>query len=173
MAIITIAALSVSYWICRMHANQAKLYLNNDNYHIRVALFAAYRTQHADIVMLGNSLTEWVDWNELLGRTGIANRGIASDVTYGYLQRMEFVYTLSPKICFVEGGINDIYANLPAGDVFENHVTIVEGLRKRNIIPVITSTLYTSTKWKSPTSILVSPNTHRNRTSSSSTSSRS
>jgi lysophospholipase L1-like esterase len=132
-----------------MNSQHESLYLANPNYHLRVALFATYRTQHADIVMLGNSLTEWADWNELLGRTGIANRGIASDITYGYLQRMEYVYKLSPRICFIEGGINDLYANVPVVAVFENFVKIVEELRERSIIPVITSTLYTSTKWHS------------------------
>jgi lysophospholipase L1-like esterase len=150
-ALILSAILALAYWTYRMNSQSQfdKLYLQNPNYHLRVALFAAYRTQQANIVMLGNSLTEWVDWNELLGRTGIANRGIASDVTSGYLQRMEYVFKLSPKICFVEGGINDIYANVPVAAVFENFVKIVEALRAKNIIPVITSTLYTSTKWHS------------------------
>ncbi len=140
-----------AYFVYRMNANAQleTLYLQNANYPLRVALFASYKTQRADIVMLGNSLTEWVDWNELLGRTGIANRGIASDIIYGYLQRMEYVYKLSPKICFIEGGINDLYANVPLDVVYENYVKVVEELRKRSIIPVITSTLYTSTKWHS------------------------
>lgn len=149
--LVVVFTLTLAYWSYRMTSlsQRDKLYLENPNYHLRVALFAAYRTQHADIVMLGNSLTEWVDWNELLGRTGIANRGIASDVTSGYLQRMEYVFKLSPKICFIEGGINDLYANVPREDVFENMVAMVEQLLARNIVPVITSTLYTSTKWHS------------------------
>lgn len=150
-ALILVAILALAYWTYRMNSQSQldKLYLQNPNYHLRVALFAVYRTPQADIVMLGNSLTEWVDWNELLGRTDIANRGIASDITYGYLQRMEYVLTLSPKICFIEGGINDIYANVPVSVVFEHVVKVVERLRAKNIIPVITSTLYTSPKWHS------------------------
>jgi lysophospholipase L1-like esterase len=144
-----LAAALFFFWKTTMNAQYESLYLQNANYSLRVALFGSYRTQQADIVILGNSLTEWVDWNELLGRTGIANRGIAGDVTYGYLQRMEYVYKFSPKICFVEGGINDLYANVPVDVVFENYVNIVEELRKHNIVPVITSTLYTSTKWHS------------------------
>jgi hypothetical protein len=31
--------------------------------------------------MLGNSLTAGVDWNELLDRPDIANRGIGGDIT--------------------------------------------------------------------------------------------
>jgi lysophospholipase L1-like esterase len=148
---VVVAVAAISYWTYRMnsHTQMEKLYLENGNYPIRVALFQEYKTGHADIVMLGNSLTDWVDWNELLGRNGIANRGIAGDITYGYLQRMNYVYVLSPKICFIEGGINDVYANVPVESVYENFVKIVGQLREHNIIPVITSTLYTSTKWHS------------------------
>lgn len=137
------------YFFYRINANSQleKLYLQNLNYHVRIALFAAYRTQHADIVMLGNSLTEWVDWNELLGRKNIANRGIASDVTGGYLHRLEQVYKLKPKLCFIEGGINDLYANVPVDVVFENYTKIVDTLRLHSITPIIQSTLFVSPKW--------------------------
>jgi lysophospholipase L1-like esterase len=123
------------------------LYLLNKNYANKIGLYDLYKTEHADVVMLGNSLTEWVDWNELLGRKNIANRGIASDVTGGYLHRMEYVYKLKPTICFVEGGINDIYADVPVDVVFENYVKIIEGLRTHNIIPIVQSTLFVSPKW--------------------------
>lgn len=151
VAVLIVAVIPFASVVYQMNTARQleQLYLQNPNYHLRVALFRSYKTRHTDIVMLGNSLTEWVDWNELLGRTSIANRGIASDVTSGYLQRMEYVFNLSPKICFVEGGINDIYASVPVTVVFENFVAIIERLREKNIIPVITSTLYTSTKWHS------------------------
>ena len=131
-----------------MNAQLESLYLQNANYHLRVALFAAYPAQHADIVMLGNSLTEWVDWNELLGRTNIANRGIAGDVTGGYLHRLYQVYRLKPKLCFVEGGINDLYANVPVVVVFENYKNIINDIRSNNIVPIIQSTLFVSPKWR-------------------------
>ncbi len=131
----------------RMNGQSEKLYLQNPNYQIKTALYELYKTEQADIVMLGNSLTQWVDWNELLGKKNIANRGIANDITGGYLHRLEYVYKLKPKLCFIEGGINDIYANVPVDVVYENYKKIVEELRSHSITPIIQSTLFVSPKW--------------------------
>ena len=42
-------------------------------------------------VMLGDSLTEYVDWESMLGHGGISNRGIARDTTEGVLKRVDQV----------------------------------------------------------------------------------
>ncbi len=138
-----------SYWFYRTKTQVPldALYLQNKNYSLQVGLYDLYRTEQTDIVMLGNSLTEWVEWDELLGRQNVVNRGIAGDVTSGYLQRLESVYKLRPKICFVEGGINDIYADVPVSVIFENYKKIVESLQAHGIIPIIQSTLFVSPKW--------------------------
>ena len=135
------------FYKVRTTAQFESLYLQNKNYALQTALFDLYATQQTDVVMLGNSLTQWVDWNELLGRKNIANRGIASDVTAGYLHRLDQIYRLKPKLCFIEGGINDLYANVPVDGVVENYVKIVEALQAKNIIPIIQSTLFVSPKW--------------------------
>ena len=123
-------------------------YIQNRNYTNQTALYDVYKTEKADVVMLGNSITFGVNWNELMGRSSIVNRGIGSDNTYGFLQRMEYVYKLHPRLCCIMGGINDIYQDTPAEHVFENYIKILDGLRTHGIIPVIQSTLFVSTKWK-------------------------
>lgn len=123
------------------------LYLQNQNYPLQVGLYDLYRTTRADVVMLGNSLTYGVNWNELLGRSNVVNRGIISDVTEGYLQRLEYVYRLQPKLCFIEGGVNDLYANVPASTVLRNFTRIVEELRSHGIVPVVQSTFFVGTRW--------------------------
>lgn len=147
-SVLTVLAL---YLIYNKSANGQTdaLYLLNKNYILQTALFSNYKTDHADVVMLGNSLTQWVDWNELLGRKNIVNRGIAGDITEGYLKRLDQVLSLKPRLCFIEGGINDIYANVPVRIVFENYVKIVETLRSHNITPIVQSTLFVSPKWHS------------------------
>lgn len=124
------------------------LYKQNRNYTIQTELYNIYKTERADVVMLGNSITFGVNWNELMGRTKIVNRGIGSDNTYGFLQRMEYVYSLHPKICCIMGGINDIYLETPVERIFENYKKITAELRLHKIVPVIQSTLFVSTKWK-------------------------
>ncbi|MEK7250541.1 MAG: GDSL-type esterase/lipase family protein, partial [Bacteroidota bacterium] len=144
---VLVAAASCAFYKMKAHAQLDSLYLKNKNYPIQTSLYDLYKTEHADVVMLGNSLTQWVDWNELLGRKNIANRGIAGDVTSGYVHRLEYVYKLKPKLCFIEGGINDIYANVPVDVVYENYKKIVEELRSHSITPIIQSTLFVSPKW--------------------------
>ena len=101
-----------------LDAQYANLYLKNGNYKVQIGMFNKYKTSHADVVMLGNSLTYNANWNELLGRKNIANRGINSDITAGYLHRLSYVYRLRPKLCFIEGGVNDVYAGYSASDIF-------------------------------------------------------
>ncbi len=50
-----------------------------------------------NIVMLGNSLTNRISWNELLGRDDVANRGIGSDITAGFTHRINFAFNVNPK----------------------------------------------------------------------------
>ena len=135
---------------CRGRAQSGveTMYKQNPEYTIQTELYSIYKTEKADIVMLGNSITFGVNWNELMGRTTVINRGIASDNMYGYLQRLENIYTLHPKLCCIMGGINDIYQGLPVEVVFENYKKLIEGLRSHKIVPVIQSTLFISSKWR-------------------------
>lgn len=124
------------------------LYKQNGNYTIQTKLYDIYKTEKADVVMLGNSITFGVNWNELMGRTKIVNRGIGSDNTVGFLQRMEYIYKLHPQLCCIMGGINDIYQDATVEKIFENYKKIIEGLQAHKIIPIIQSTLVVSTEWK-------------------------
>jgi lysophospholipase L1-like esterase len=138
----------VYWWYAHLtHTDSNLLYLENKNYSLQVGLHDTYPTSAADVVMLGNSLTYGVDWNELLGRHNIINRGIAGDITKGFLHRLDYVVRLHPKLCFIEGGVNDVYANVPVQTVFHNYQEIVEQLRSHDIIPIIQSVLYVSPLW--------------------------
>jgi lysophospholipase L1-like esterase len=124
------------------------LYLKNKTYHLQRGLHAISRTTKADVVMLGNSITFGANWSELLGRQNIVNRGIGGDNTYGFLSRLDDIVALQPKMCFVMGGINDIFSDIPLDSIYANYVKIIERLRAKGITPVIQSTLHVSQKWK-------------------------
>lgn len=124
------------------------LYRTSKTYTVQMGLHRLYSMQRASIVMLGNSITYGVNWVELMGRQSIANRGIGGDNTYGMLNRMEYVYSLKPKLCCVMAGINDIYAGIPIDTIFLNYKKLIAGLREHHIIPVIQSTLHVNAKWK-------------------------
>ena len=57
-------------------------------YEFKVQLYESYPKSKNDIVFLGNSITDRVDWNELLGKSNVRNRGISGDITFGVLQRL-------------------------------------------------------------------------------------
>lgn len=117
------------------------------DHRLQVGLYSIYKTEHAEIVMLGNSLTHGVNWNELLGRTDIAERGIPGDGIRDYLSRMQYVYRLKPKICFIMGGLNDLYSGYPPELISANYIKVVEALKENGIIPVMQSPLYVASKY--------------------------
>jgi lysophospholipase L1-like esterase len=110
-------------------------------------MYEVYKTKQADIVMLGNSLTHGANWNELLDRQNVVERGIVSDVTEGFVARLRYVYKLKPKVCFILGGLNDIYNWTPIEKIYSNYIRIISSLELRGIEPVIQSTLYAGKKW--------------------------
>ncbi|MBI1939459.1 MAG: hypothetical protein HYS25_15225 [Ignavibacteriales bacterium] len=117
---------------------------NNAAYDLQLEMYDIYKTRQADIVMLGNSLTAGANWSELLGRHNIVGRGIPGDVLTGYLARIDYVFMLKPKIVFILGGLNDIYAWTPIEEIYASYIKLVEELKAQNIIPVIQSTTYAS-----------------------------
>jgi len=132
-----------------LKAQNSELYLENQNYRLQLGYEDLYQTNSADIVMLGDSHTYNINWDELLNRKGIVNRGIDGDITQGYLHRLTYIYKLNPKLCFIEGGINDLYSHFTIHEIFENYNEIITVLRSHYIIPIIQSTLFVAKNYKS------------------------
>ncbi len=103
-----------------------------------------YPISKINVVMLGDSLTFNANWNRLMGRMDIVNLGVPGDTTAGILQRLEYVYDLHPKVCFIMGGINDISSGRTEDEIMGSYKTIVAGLKEHGIIPVVQSTLCTA-----------------------------
>jgi lysophospholipase L1-like esterase len=122
-------------------------YLQNSNYQLQTGMYELSRLRQADIVMLGTSHTFNASWSELLNRKNIANRGINSDVLPGFQQRLRYIYRLQPKICFIEGGVNEISVQYNAGIVFARYTQVIDSLRAHKIVPVIQSTLFLARTW--------------------------
>jgi alpha-glucosidase len=72
------------------------------------------------IAMLGNSLTAYADWNELLGRNDVQNFGVA-DFTLKQLSWLldKWVIPAAPRFCFINGGQEDIMLGIPMEIVVE------------------------------------------------------
>ncbi|HIP33554.1 MAG TPA: GDSL family lipase [Bacteroidia bacterium] len=119
-------------------------YLKNNQYAQQVGLYNLYQTKQSKIVMLGDSITFGANWNELLDDVNIINRGIGSDITNGFIHRLENIYKLNPKYVFIMGGINDIAKGYKVDKIFKNYKIIIEKLKSKNIRPIVQSTLFTT-----------------------------
>lgn len=98
-----------------------------------------------NIIMLGNSLVRHQNWDSLLSRTDIINRGISGDNLSCICKRLHYLDSIKAKICFIEGGIND----LPGQNIDSlvgSYKEIVYYFKNRNIIPVIDLVLYINEK---------------------------
>ncbi|MBN2790012.1 MAG: GDSL family lipase [Candidatus Delongbacteria bacterium] len=132
---------TIQYLAGKLNIQTEYHYTDNPKYKPGVENFMLFNKQ-ADIVMLGNSITAGIDWNELLERKDIVNRGINGDITEGMLSRMESVLKVKPKACFFLGGINDLTRRLPTEEIIANIKEIMNILLKNEIKPVLQSVIY-------------------------------
>lgn len=98
-------------------------------YDFEEQLYESYPHAKTDIVFLGNSITDRVDWNELLGICNVHNRGISGDITFGVLQRLHEVTNGKPAKVFILVGINDISRNIPDTVILNNYRKIVQRIK--------------------------------------------
>lgn len=90
------------------------------------------------IAMLGNSLTAYADWNELLGRNDVQNFGVA-DFTLKQLSWLldKWVIPAAPRFCFINGGQEDIILGVPVEIVAEDYSMLLDSLQHNGIKPVV------------------------------------
>jgi lysophospholipase L1-like esterase len=110
-------------------------------YYLRKKSFFDVNSNKADIVMIGDSITEGAEWHELFPNLSIVNRGIGWDTTHGLLHRMESIYSIGAKKAFIMIGINDLLQNRSVDEIFADYVKVLEQLMSHNITPYIQSTI--------------------------------
>jgi lysophospholipase L1-like esterase len=99
----------------------------------RASLFAvlAKSGPAADLVLAGDSLTDWGEWDELLGRP-VANRGIAGDTTGDLAARLDGVIgARPPPTVALMIGINDLLRGDSADATADRVLAIAAELVRR------------------------------------------
>jgi alpha-glucosidase len=94
------------------------------------------------IIMVGNSITFQGDWKKVLNRNDVTNWGIPGYTTGQIAWTFKNFVKLQPKVCFLEGGINDISLGISPKRIYENQIKMIDSLQAHNIIPVMQSTIY-------------------------------
>ncbi|MDR1983650.1 MAG: GDSL-type esterase/lipase family protein [Prevotellaceae bacterium] len=92
----------------------------------RRSLFEILPITPADIIFLGNSITDGCEWNELFNNPNIKNRGISADRTYWILDRLDPIIKGKPKKIFVQTGTNDLGAGHSPQSIAENMAKLIE-----------------------------------------------
>lgn len=86
-------------------------------YYQRASLFEQLPVDSTNIVMLGNSLTHYCEWHELLDNPKVINRGISGDIVEGVDLRLDGVLRGKPAKIFLLIGVNDVSHHLTADSI--------------------------------------------------------
>jgi lysophospholipase L1-like esterase len=115
-------------------------FMANDVTNPRNSVFEAFHP-HADIVMIGDSITNNGEWQEMFPGVSIANRGIASARSDHILRRLPTILESTPKEAFLMFGVNDLSILQSVDVTFANYKEIVAKLQAAGVAVVIQSTL--------------------------------
>jgi len=106
----------------------------------RNVMFQMFSPQ-SDVVMVGDSLTEWGLWNEIFPGKRIANRGIGGDRTDDILRRIDQITSVKPNKAFLSAGTNDLISGKSIDQTFADYIKIVDKLQSNGITVFIQSTV--------------------------------
>jgi len=94
--------------------------------------------QQVTIVMYGDSMMANASWYRLLNRSDVHNSGIGGFTTSHFVWLLkDKVLKYNPKICFLNGGINDIVTGIPQNRIEKNIISIIDTLQKHKIKVVL------------------------------------
>jgi lysophospholipase L1-like esterase len=103
-----------------------------EHYQERVALFRSEPVVLGRVIFLGNSITEYGHWKEVIRDSGAVNRGIAADNTFGMLDRLGEVIARRPAKLVIEAGINDVGQGVPNALIAANIASMVAWVRVKS-----------------------------------------
>jgi lysophospholipase L1-like esterase len=120
-------------------------FLANKEIKPRNTIFESFHPQ-ADVVMLGDSLTQNAEWREIFPDVVIVNRGIGGDRSDDILRRLDTALEDNPKKVFLMFGVNDFAILQSVDAVFDNYRNVVEQLQAVHVEVYIQSTVECSRK---------------------------
>lgn len=143
---LSVVTMLISVLVCTcavMQANAAPAVVpgRSSYWHERSSFFHTF-AREAQVVMVGDSLTDGAEWREMFADQDIVNRGIDGDTTDGVLARLDDILVIKPKRAFVMIGINDFAeAGRSVDAVFSNYSAIVSQLAQHGVKVFVQSTL--------------------------------
>lgn len=114
---------------------------HSDYFYHKKSFFKQHGNHPYDVVLIGDSLTDDADWQDLFPSLRLANRGIDGDRSDGVLNRLEGIYSTSAPKAFIMIGINDFSLGRDVDYVFDNYKNIVNKLVEQEMKVYIQSTI--------------------------------
>ncbi len=110
-------------------------------YQHRKSFFDAFGQENYDVVMIGDSITDEAEWEDLFPSLKIANRGISGDTTDGIVERIDSIVSTSANKAFIMVGLNDFQRGDSVDAVFSRYQNIVNALLDNRTTVYIQSTI--------------------------------
>ncbi|MBB1462581.1 lysophospholipase [Vibrio sp. SG41-7] len=101
---------------------------------------------NADLVMFGDSITEWAPWADIFRDVSMVNRGLAGDTTTGMLHRIDTTLNVKPKLVCFMAGINDLAQGYDVEHIYQNYIDMLKVWQENDIRILVQSTLYVGSK---------------------------
>ncbi|MEZ8503772.1 SGNH/GDSL hydrolase family protein [Vibrio splendidus] len=101
---------------------------------------------NADLVMFGDSITEWAPWADIFRDVSMVNRGLAGDTTTGMLRRIDTTLNVKPKLVCFMAGINDLAQGYDVEHISQNYIDMLKVWQENDIRILVQSTLYVGSK---------------------------
>lgn len=137
MLAIAVALVSLSIFLL---SPSDKLIPSDGNYRSRVTSFEANPVK-GRVLMLGDSITARGKWGEWLAGCDTVNRAIEFETTAGVLARLDEIERVGAHVSVIMLGTNDISRALPFDGIVQRYRQIIERLRKRSQVIIVSTTL--------------------------------
>ena len=104
----------------------------SDYYFTKKSIFDQSDAKNVSKIFIGDSITDYGEFQEYFPNEVVLNRGIRNDVSKGVLNRIQEVVNRNPKEAYLMIGVNDIRYSKGSKN-FEKHITaIVKSFKGEN-----------------------------------------
>lgn len=131
--VLILAFITVRRFIIRRPEKiNAESVITQTYYQIKYSTFKAMKKDNNSIVFLGDSLTDYADFDEIFHDSRIKNRGIAGDTTLGVLNRLDEITDMKPAKLFILIGTNDIAFGRSADEIVQSIRQIISRIQNES-----------------------------------------
>lgn len=123
---------AMCFYVSTSKTLNASSIITQPYYQIKHSIFEVMNRDKDSIVFLGDSLTDYVKFDEILRNPSIKNRGIAGDTTLGVLNRLDEVISMKPAKLFILIGTNDIVYGRKADEIIQSIRQIISRVQSES-----------------------------------------